>query len=179
VSKEVTAWYEGFIAQVEHWYTRRAQAISLVIALVAAAAFNVDTMRIGRELYASSALRDQAVAGAAEINGSPAGRLCGTPDQPTADPAKCLKYVEATFPVPLGWGDNRIEQAFGQFGEHSTFDLGQFGQLLLTIIGITMSGLAISLGSRFWFDTLKTVLSLRTGGQPAPATSTPGDKPGR
>jgi len=141
----IEAWYTQFMDQVQHWYTRRAQIVSLVIALLVAAALKVDTIELAKGLYGSDAARSAAVAMAEHVSqqGSPAA--CQQDNI-----ADCTDQVRAALPLPMGWNGWPVLD----------------WSLLSTITGILLSGLAMSLGSRFWFDTLRSVVALRTGGNP-------------
>ncbi|RVU07775.1 hypothetical protein EOE18_01460 [Novosphingobium umbonatum] len=141
----IEAWYTQFMDQVQHWYTRRAQIASLVIALLVAGALKVDTIELAKGLYGSDAARSAAVAMAEHVSqqGSPAA--CQQ-----SNIADCTDQVRAALPLPMGWQD------------WPALDWS----LLSAIPGILLSGLAMSLGSRFWFDTLRSIVALRTGGNP-------------
>ncbi len=61
VKKEIEAWFDDFMAQVQHWYARRAQVSSLIVGLFVAVFLNVDTIAMGKTLYYDSAKREAVV----------------------------------------------------------------------------------------------------------------------
>jgi hypothetical protein len=171
----VSQWYGGFMAQVEHWATRRAQSISIIIGLIVAFGLNIDTVDIAKSLQNDASQRAAVVALAEKI--SKDGKLAGCPAPQSQLPAnaaasdykdaasefaQCRTAVlEEAYPFPIGW-----DLEGRGFWELLT-------QLLSPgkIVGLLLSAIALSLGSRFWFDTLKSLLSLRTGGQPKETAS--------
>ena len=213
VKAEVEKWCGDFLAEVNHWFTRRAQVVSLIIGFAVALALNVDTIELATKLSNDPVLREAAVkvAGqlvadgklkdcpklttetkpsalaappkAAEPTAAPsppasstlasgAKPTTGTNPQAPATPANsgtteaqgalgnvknCLKSVQTIYPIPLGWDmDAPLSRHFLDY--------------LTKIIGLLLTAIALSLGSRFWFDTLKNLLALRTGGQPKAET---------
>ena len=166
ITGTVESWFNDFMDQVNHWYTRRAQIASLLIALAVALVLKVDTIGMARQLYGDTTSRQAVVqmAGAMVQNQGPAGAACSASG---AQIAACAQAVEKAYPLPLGW----------DFSDHWYAGLSwcqvlsqlDWLKLIGTVAGIVLSGLAISLGSRFWFDTLKSLIAIRTGGNPAPA----------
>jgi hypothetical protein len=168
-SLAISDWYAGFLGQVEHWYTRRAQAISLVIALLVALALKVDTIGIATSLHADSVQREAVVALATKYAKEGKIGACsgaGATEPLDASPVSvqaCVDAVQKAYPLPLGWRTS-YAQSSGFWAMICSFVAELFAGG--AIVGILISGLALSLGSRFWFDQLKSLLSLRTGGQP-------------
>lgn len=164
----ISDWYKGFMGQVEHWYIRRSQAVSFLIGLAVALALNIDTFAIVKSLRDDPAKRAAVVeyAQAVSTQGGlarcpvPVSAQAATPgearsfDQAKAAVEACKTAVDAAYPFPLGW-------RFDADLSHN------YADWLIKLVGLLLSGLALSLGSRFWFDTLKGLLALRTGGTPA------------
>lgn len=170
----VSEWYKGFTAQVEHWYTRRSQVVSLLIGLAVAVVLNVDTFAIVKSLRDDPAKRAAVVEYAKTVSDDGGLAKCPVPaagtvpapgsaltfDEAKANAASCYAAVEAVYPFALGWDvDGTLCERIRQI-LYALFDMTK-------LLGILLSGLALSLGSRFWFDTLKGLLALRTGGTPA------------
>jgi hypothetical protein len=158
--KEVSEWYGSFMAQVEHWMTRRAQSISIIIGLAVAFTLNIDTVEIAKSLKNDASNRAAIVVMAEKIS-SDGGIKGKSFNQTEKKFEKCRNNVfERLSPFPIGWkfdGSSFWLIAKGLVDELAAPD---------KIIGLLMSAIALSLGSRFWFDTLKSLLSIRTGGQP-------------
>ena len=175
VKAEVQKWCGDFLGEVNHWFTRRAQIVSLLIGFAVALALNVDTIELATKLNSDPVLREAAVKAAGKLVADDKLKDCPPPPPkakttvPAADPNQtaqakdaetklnsiknCLASVQTTYPIPLGWDMD---------APLSTHVL----DYLTKLIGLLLTGVALSLGSRFWFDTLKTLLALRTGGQP-------------
>ncbi len=174
ITGAVEAWCDDFSGQLEHWFARKAQVVSLIIGAIAALALNVDTIAIAERLRADPVARAAAVALAEKVNADQTVAGCppadGKPKEVTdATIRACAQAVIANYPVGLGWGKDVTEAGAGKnwfcriLAVISAL-LGQLGDIS-KLAGIAISALALSLGARFWFDTLKGLLALRTGGQ--------------
>ena len=216
VKAEVEKWCGDFLAEVNHWFTRRAQIVSLLIGFGVALALNVDTIELATKLSNDPVLREAAVKAAGKLVAD--DKLKDCPD-PTTDPSKrpgitgaaptkpalelpkkddatkgaetkpdkdanatldsiknCLASVQTTYPIPLGWQNVHAVKAVLDTPYSHTLDkrldvlCAIFDAITLTkLIGLLLTAIALSLGSRYWFDTLKSLLALRTGGQPKAA----------
>ena len=167
VKQEIEAWFSDFMAQVQHWYVRRAQAASLIIGLLVALCLNVDTLEIAKILYQQPAKREAAVKLAERINDSGNSVMC--PETEKGDFKKCLSEIEKVYPFDIGWdfsSDADVKRA-GTMRKPFAMLAFIYGKLDgFKFLGILLSGLALSLGARFWFDMLKNLVAIRTGGQP-------------
>ena len=198
VKVEVEKWCGDFLAEVNHWFTRRAQVVSLIIGFAVALALNVDTIEIATKLNNDPVLRDAAVKAAGKLVADDKLKDCPAPakpikTEPSTDVNKtqdtkdaeaklsnvknCLASIQTTYPIPLGWDGvptvkKELESKDGDsFGKARKVICAVFAAIDLTkLIGLLLTAIALSLGSRFWFDTLKNLLALRTGGQPKAET---------
>jgi hypothetical protein len=163
----IEQWYGDFMDQVNHWYTRRAQVISLVIGIAVAFALHVDTFRIARTLYADEAIRTEMVKLAKGYDAGTGASLCAEKPKDTKEVQACIENTRMALPIPLGW-------------EGSPFKQSSYGDSWLSVVielaGMFITAFALSLGSRFWFDRLKDLMSLRTGGQPGASAKALGQK---
>ena len=167
VKAEVEKWCGDFLAEVNHWFTRRAQIVSLLIGFAVALALNVDTIELATKLKNDPFAREAAVKVAGKFVADAKLKDCPEPRSTDAKTTQsmdskaavknineCLTSVQSTYPIPLGWDQGALDALEGIWAYLSKF------------IGLLLTAIALSLGSRFWFDTLKTLLALRTGGQP-------------
>jgi len=118
-------------------------------ALATAIILNADTLNMVSKLWSDKTVRDAVVASAQ------------SPSAPT-DVGQVAENVGdlSSLDVPLGW----------DFSDGGSRDLpsGVIGWLA-KIIGLLLTGAAISLGAPFWFDLLNKVVNLRaTGKKPEP-----------
>lgn len=170
MEQAVTGWYADFTTQVQHWYARRAQMASLVIALLVAFALKVDTIGLAQKFYTDTPARAAVVAMANKAGGQTDGTAgkCSVPADKDLNPdmiGTCAQAVQQALPMPLGWSAQDLSGP-------EAFAKGVAGLGISGLVGIVISALAISLGARFWFDTLKSLVAIRTGGNPpAPETS--------
>ncbi|WP_293902928.1 hypothetical protein [Phenylobacterium sp.] len=77
------------------------------------------------------------------------------------------------LPLPIGWQKSVGETLIGPARTDKWALGGYVLHVLYTVLGWCLTGLAVSLGAPFWFDTLKRFVSMRTAGpKPAPAPTT-------
>ena len=167
----VASWYDDHMARVTGWYKRHVRWISLSIGLVLVILFNLDAIRIADSLYS-----DQAVRGSVVTQATREASCGGKP------PATCLADVQAKIGLfragglPVGWAgvpacahrscswlDRRGLTNPGKDGIDSV------GAVLLVLLGWGLMVAALIPGSRFWFDLLSRLGTLRSTG-PRPST---------
>jgi hypothetical protein len=153
----IEGWYDDTMDRVSGWYKRRIQTILIVIGIALAIAFNVDAVQIGSTLWSNDAVRAGVVAQAEKAaDQSPAGDPAGQIEAG----AKTIQDLQA-LKLPIGWSDAGNDSADPRKLPGDAF--GWLGKLL----GILISGFAVSLGAPFWFDLMGRALSLRSSGKPA------------
>lgn len=130
------AWFDESMERVGGAYKRWTQTATIVIGIAFAAALNIDSIVIGQWLLVSS---EQAAAFADMVSKLPSG-FSVDPELREA----LLKAME-DGKVPFGW-------------QHIS------GVSFFSPIGWVATGLAASLGSAFWFDTLNRFVSIRATG---------------
>jgi hypothetical protein len=155
----LACWFDAAMERASGWYRRRVQLILLVLSLGVSLGLHVDTLEIGNALLRDSALRGAVVASA---EAAVARSAIDTSVTPGAASREIYRQIQS-LDLPLGWRHRR------QGAGSSTADMiDHFAGLLLTTF-------ALSLGASFWFDLLKRVVNLRSGGVPParPATASP------
>jgi hypothetical protein len=144
VAAHLQAWYDNSMDRVGGWFKRQVQLIMLGLGLLIALVFNVDTIAYADRLLQSPALRSVISEVAAK-------------QQPNAtDPALIanLKTQLEQLNIPIGWGDAL------------PLETKDFGWWLKKILGLLITGFAVSQGAPFWFDVLNKVTNLRSTGKP-------------
>ncbi|HZP66921.1 MAG TPA: hypothetical protein VFB32_11490 [Rudaea sp.] len=158
-------WFDASLKSATDWYARNANVISLVIAVSFAFALNIDTIGIANRLWHEpterAALVDLAQKTAATHQAvsvaAPAAAASGT----TADPAanlgnsavqlrQELDELDNAAGVLIGW-DSQFEEEVKREG------------LTTKLLGLLASGIAISLGAKFWFGVISKVVTVRAG----------------
>jgi hypothetical protein len=159
-------WYDDHMDRVSGWYKRTSHAILVLIGLLLAIFFNIDSVRLYTGLSCSAALRSAAVIAAAK---APAGGSGST-----ADATFVTEMVNA---VPLGWTQwpltsDKTWQLPDQPVKCDTttppavaappVDLKIYW--LTKLLGFVITMFALSLGAPFWFDALSRLTNVRSAG---------------
>lgn len=134
-------WFTEQMQRTSNQYKRWTQLLTLAFAILLTGLFDIDSLRIGSELYRNTALRT-AVADqvALQIKGK-------TLDQ--VDPS-----LTSFSEFPIGWRADRWQRI----------------RLLPALAGWLLSVVALGLGSPFWFDLVGRIVNLRqAGSRPPPA----------
>jgi hypothetical protein len=149
----VAEWYEEQMGRVSGWYKRWSKVVLGIVGVVVAVVVNVDAIQVAHQLYVKDPVR------AAVLNQVNAGTLC----QGETDPAKrmsCANDQIASLEaggLPLWWS--------------AATNPATTGGWALKVLGLLLTGFAISFGAPFWFDALSRIGSLRnTGTKPPPAS---------
>jgi hypothetical protein len=147
--------FDEVMDRVSGWYKRRVQLILFVLGVALASAMNADSFVIGQRLWKDPALRNAVVAQASNVVEAGGAKCAKTNAKTTkADAAaKCIDEVKQ-FGLPLGWNRATSPHDFR----------GGLGKVL----GLLVTGFALSLGAPFWFDLLGKVSNLRGSGPASP-----------
>ncbi len=171
--KNVENWYDSAMDRVSGWYKRRVQVILLVIGCVASVLINADTVNIAKALFQDSALRSALVATAENYELPVADQPDATPptpEQKTAAAKQKMQDVRAQLfdlGLPLGWAFDKSFQSdprgVPQKGDPAS---SVIVWLILKVLGLGLTGLAISQGAPFWFDILNKFMVIRSTVKP-------------
>ncbi len=152
--KRIENWYNDAMDRVGGAYKRKAQAAALVAGLVLAAVLNADALAIANTLWREPLIREALVAQAENFQ-LPADQKASS--QQIIDNYNTLQGLS----VPLGWSTDNIRE------------VNSANAVVLKIVGIALSGIAAAQGAPFWFDVMRKLLSLRSGGASEPAAKEP------
>lgn len=162
--KNIENWFDDAMERASGWYKRQSQWITFFVAAALTIGTNADTVRIAQTLWTNPTLRATIVEKAKNrtATGAEASGRTATAEYPDKnDPLKPVfkptkDELDAIRPL-LGWqGVKKADE-----GDKKA-DAGEWASRLL---GWALSIVAISLGSPFWFDTLKKLMNLRGAGQ--------------
>ena len=167
VRKSIEEWYDGTMERANGWYKRQAQIVALVIGLILAISFNVDSIGLAKALWQDQTMRNIVVATA--VNYVDNSVLPGTStDGSTAtgsDKNDASSVVQDTLKnlglsgLPIGWYQANSPPA--------RWD--SLTDWLLKIFGWVLTAFAVSQGSPIWFDFLGRFINMRgTGKKPSP-----------
>jgi hypothetical protein len=172
--RNIEDWYDGMMDRVSGWYKRRTTVLMLLLGFVVAAVVNADTINMANTLARDGALRSSLVAAAEQrirtplpitTPGVPITTPGGTPEEVDAQATKNLQSTYDSLNalgLPLGWtwatptntnDRRRVPDTFGDF--------------LLKLVGLLVTGFAISQGAPFWFDVLNKFMVVRSTVKPS------------
>jgi hypothetical protein len=149
--QNLATWFDDVMERLSGVYKRYLKTISLIAGIALAVAMNADTLRVSKALWGDPSLRNQ-ISSAAERYVKEC-KECTKPDG-EVDWDKLKKgYQDAQTklrPLPIGWPDTS-EDSGARW-------------LLLKLLGLLLTGFALSLGAPFWFDLLAKLVKLRGAG---------------
>jgi hypothetical protein len=161
----VEGWYNDAMDRVSGWYKRRTHVILVVIGLVAAFALNIDTIQITKALLYNDTLRSSVATAAQEYAKSHASQQGAAGDPDAAQAETKIKTITAdinALGLPIGWNDGGFPpDAYGRF---------------LKLLGLILTGLAVSQGAPFWFDLLNKFIVIRSTVKPREKSQQEGTK---
>jgi hypothetical protein len=140
--------YDEAMERVSGWYKRRSQLVILVVAILIAAAGNIDSIAIGSALWKDPTVRAAVVAAAQK-----------TEDTKTEKSAAAAVDELAQLQLPVGWSKTKGDPR--SFPTTASAGVGK-------VAGILITAFAALLGAPFWFSALGRLAPLRaTGAKPA------------
>jgi hypothetical protein len=161
----VEDWFNASMDRLSGWYKRRSQVIVFCIGLVFAAAYNIDTIQVVNQLSRDDAVRT-ALVSAAE-NSQRTGVAPGADAGSAEERLEVQMKVLGDLGLPLGWssGKDATGASLTDIRRPPTTFMGW----VLKVLGLLLTGLAVSLGAPFWFDVLNKIVVVRS-------TVSPGEK---
>jgi hypothetical protein len=181
-------WYNAAMDRASGWYKRYTQTILLVLGLLMAMAFNVDSVRVTKVLWFDRDARQGMVDAANQYmkdhpgpptkqDGAPAAATDTTPAAPTngqvpfdakdlkkrlQDTTEQFDAVTSSALLPVGWKGSYKDNL--NYLWHNK-EAGSW-RLLQLFPGWLITALAISLGAPFWFDLLNKFMVVRSTVKP-------------
>jgi hypothetical protein len=137
-------WFNDGMDRVAGWYKRKTQLALFIIGLILAVSLNVDSIHIGRALWANPAYRSYAIAAAEQYAG---GKTKVMQDQ---NPSQDLAVLQS-LALPLGYSTSNHDWLnwFGTDG-------------VIVLAGWLLTAIAMTLGAPFWFDMLNKFMVVRS-----------------
>jgi hypothetical protein len=148
--QEIETWYNSSMDRVSGWFKRHSHVVVLSLGLSLSLAINADTISITNGLATGKALREALVSAASEAAKNPPS-AGGNGFQ--AD----LEQIRSAG-LPLGWSTSATDAR--RVPENPP-------EWAIKILGIILTGLAISLGGPFWFDILNQFMVVRSTVKPS------------
>jgi hypothetical protein len=199
-------WYNDAMDRVSGWYKKYTQNLLLIIGLILAVVFNVNSIRVGRTLWFDRDARQGMVNVAGQYlqqhptlprpTGSKSEPGLALPGQapPTVDPPQ---DVAAYSEQELSQRMQSTVQVFDDVTANYLLPVGwrrspsehwaslkaqtrleAASQVLMALVGWLLTAVALSLGAPFWFDTLNKLMVVRSTIKPEEKSKTEGSKDG-
>jgi hypothetical protein len=147
---EIEHWFDDTMNRVSGWYRRKTQLFLVVFGLAVAAIGNIDTIYIVDRLWNDPAARSAVVARAQETAAASPEEL-----EQQVDTVGEIRALQ----LPVGWTTPATDPDADPRAFPESIDF-------LKVVGILLSGLALSFGAPFWFDALGKISRLRGTGKP-------------
>jgi len=164
--RNIEEWYDGMMDRVSGWYKRRTTVLMLLLGFVVAGILNADTINIANTLARDGALRSSLVAAAEQRLSTPVPTTGAvTPEQVDAQTTRNLRSAHDAvnaLGLPIGWARATPDNTDDRRRVPDTF-----GDFMLKLVGILVTGFAISQGAPFWFDLLNKFMVIRSTVKPA------------
>jgi hypothetical protein len=158
--KEVEDWFDDTMNRVSGWYRRKTQLFLVIFGMLVAVVGNVDAVHIADRLWNDPVARAAVVA---QVEATAAG----TDTEELEEQVRTVDGIRE-LQLPVGWTTSaEADENPRAFPE--SIDATK-------VIGILLSGIALSFGAPFWFDALSKLARLRPTGKPegrAPGSSNP------
>ena len=137
---QIEIWFNNGMDRASGWYKRKTQWIQFFIGLTLVILLNIDSVHIGRSLFAvNSPMRASLVESAKSFAAQPGG---------TNKPMKDVVDAISSASLPIGWSE------FPKPDQWPTM-----------VVGWLITAFAVSLGAPFWFDLLNKFVNIRAAGK--------------
>lgn len=161
LQKEVEVWFDRSMDRASGVYRRNAKGIAILLGFLVASATNADTLHIVSRLSKDTALRSVITETANQV----APTSAETVNQDVTTVRNAVNSALNELPLPIGWGEVNVAQQREEGVAWRIPLLSRFS-ILHRIVGWLISGVALSMGSSFWFDLLSKVVRVRNSGRP-------------
>lgn len=149
VETRLGKWFDDSMERASGWYKRKAQLIIVGIAAVLTIGLKVDTIAITKQIWVDPTLRAALVQRAQTAVHDSTSKTLAVPDT-----------MALRLALPMGWNCWPWDKGTAGCKDWNPAVLG------LTLPGLLLSIVALSLGAPFWFDLLNKLVNLRQSGVP-------------
>jgi hypothetical protein len=147
--QEIALWYDDAMDRLSGTYRRNVKAFTVLMGSILAVLINADSLYMLRRISENTATRSVIIQNAIQIEGC---------EQDLSSPqcVEKMSYLLDTTTVPIGWHPVNFQQQFPQLNLFYGFK---------ALLGWLVTGIAISMGSRFWFQILDQLIHVRETGE--------------
>ena len=170
--QNIEEWYDAMMDRVAGWYKRLTSVMLLVLGFGIAVLVNADTISIAQTLARDGVLRASIVGAAQERLTAPLPPSAATGvdaearDQIATENLGQARAAVDALGLPLGWVTQPANRSDPRRIPGEPFEW------LLKIIGLALTGFAVSQGAPFWFDLLNKFIVIRSTVKPAEKSQT-------
>jgi hypothetical protein len=150
--KNIEGWFNSTMDRASGWYKRRMQLLAIIISFILVIVFNADSVAIIQRLWQDAGLRQSISVLATSY--------ADKNQMPQAD--QVLGQL-GQLDLPVGW-TGKVASADPAVHANPQDFPSTFNQYAFKILGLAISGLAVSQGSSVWFDLLSKIINLRNSG---------------
>jgi len=150
--KEVETWFDNGMERAAGVYKRNARGFAFLIGFTIAIAVNVDTLDIIDHLSKDSLMRTTISLYSQELVTQSGENL--DEEELRRVQTQVNQASEDQLSLPIGWGQNKNNNT--NENKLSIYLAG-----LKKVLGWIVSGIAISMGSDFWFNLLKKIFEIK------------------
>jgi hypothetical protein len=163
VKMQLANWFDNGMDRLSGHFKRQTQVMTFFIALIAAFAVNLDTMRIGTLLWGQPALVEKLKS----IQISPPAAT--TVDGAIAGGQEALAAIDimAQEGFPVGWVPGHFLDVQDDKGHWEAIWAAPFSIWYRPVLGWLITAVAALFGAPFWFDALQSIVRLKGAG-PSP-----------
>jgi hypothetical protein len=150
----VERWFDHEMDHVSREYKRHVAKITLVAGAIFVVLFNINALTIGRYLYSDSAVNSALTSVAVS------SAKCQNGESQVLCLVNLKTHLSLVVQVPVGWTpvadcvipktDCNWLDRYGIFSRHAS----SIGQATVTLIGLSLTIVALLPGARFWFNLL-------------------------
>lgn len=148
----IGAYFDEAMERASGVYKRWMQLSSLLIGLLLAVVMNADALHVGRALWTDQVLREQISESASQVV-EVAAAEAGDPEAL----ADIQSNLDVLRPFPIGWDATPLSFSWQSLADDWDVWIGK-------IIGLVLTGAAVTLGAPFWFDLLSRFTNIRSSG---------------
>ena len=178
--KALEDWYDSGMDRAAGWYKRKSQIILLALGLLLAVVTNTDSMLVAKTLWNTPALRDSTAKAAQQFLEENTDKpqpndLRDTQNRQSSDDGdKAHKAAERvrlfhkeiqSLGLPVGWPPKDSSDDPRRLGTLNWQLLNSLS-FWSRVFGWFLTGIALSLGAPFWFDTLNKFMIVRSTVKP-------------
>ncbi|MDD2923365.1 MAG: hypothetical protein PHQ36_13860 [Anaerolineales bacterium] len=138
-----TTYFNGILEQAAATFRARARSFVIILSIFVTLLFGTDTIQLAQTLWSSAELRAVAAAQAQAIVQKEGAR---------ADMSNIIDEL-GKYSIKLGWWQTQ------QFPEQGAPASDWIWFVVLKVVGLSITAMAVSQGSSFWYDLLKKLTS--------------------